>query len=350
MTIIIAVFIALLLQLAPVTTAAQSAPAAPARASALFESSDILEVALRADLRTLFRDRDSTRRVEHPATIVIADGNGGTMSVPLTLRTRGHWRRQSSNCTTPPLRMRFRGRGARGSPFEGQRDLKLVVQCRDRGEYEQYLLKEYLAYRTYSLLTDKSYRARLLRVTWEDTTGRSSLPQQYAFLIESDRDMSARLGGEILEQKGAVDADLDQEQTALMDLFQYFIGNTDYSINGLHNIRLFWFRDDRRPFPIAFDFDWTGLVEARYAFPDHRLPIKHIRTRLYRGMCQSPDGLEQAIALFRERREAIETLWKTAPGLDDRSRQRTLDYFNEFYRTVENRGALTREMRGACRT
>lgn len=350
MTILIPVFIALLLQIAPVTTAAQSAPAAPARTSPLFESNEILEVALRADLRTLFRDRDSTRRVEHPATIVINDGSGATISVPLTLRTRGHFRRQSSNCTTPPLRMRFRGSAARGSPFEGQRDLKLVVQCRDRGEYEQYLLKEYMTYRTYNLITDKSYRARLLRVTWEDTTGRSSLSPQYAFLIESDRDLSARLGGEILEQLGAVDADLDQEQTALTDLFQYFIGNTDYSINGLHNIRLFWYRDTRPPFPIAFDFDWTGLVEARYAFPDHRLPIKHVRTRLYRGRCQTPDYLAPAITLFRERREAIETLWKTAPWLDNRSRQRTLDYFNEFYRTVENRSAMTREMRGACRT
>ncbi len=350
MTIITVLFVALLLQTAPVAATAQTAPDTPARASALFENNDILEVVLRADLRTLFRDRDSTRRVEHPATIVIADGNGGTMSVPLTLRTRGHFRRQSSNCTTPPLRLRFRGSGARGSPFEGQRDLKLVVQCRDRGEYEQYVLKEYMTYRTYNLLTDKSYRARLLRVTWEDTTGRSSLPTQYAFLVESDRDLSARLGGEILEQKGAVDADLDQEQTALTDLFQYFIGNTDYSINGLHNIRLFWYRDDRRPFPIAFDFDWTGLVEARYAFPDHRLPIKHVRTRLYRGKCQSPDGLAQAVALFREQRPAIEALWKEAPALDNRSRQRTLEYFNEFYKTVENTSAMTREMRGACRT
>ncbi len=349
MTIIVPVLAALLLLTAPHTIVAQSAPAAPARASALFESNDVLEVTLRADLRTLFRDRDSTRRVEHPATIVVTDGSGAAMSVPLTLRTRGHFRRQSSNCSTPPLRMRFRGNAARGSPFQGQRDLKLVVQCRERGEYEQYILKEYMTYRTYNLLTDKSYRARLLRITWEDSTGRSSLPPQYGFVIESDRDLSARLGGAILEQRGAVDDDLDQEQTALTDLFQYFIGNTDYSINGLHNIRLFWYRDERRPTPIAYDFDWTGLVEARYAFPDHRLPIKNIRTRLYRGKCQNADAIAPAISTFRERREAIETLWKTAPGLDNRSRQRTLDYFNEFYRMVENRAAMTREMRGSCR-
>jgi hypothetical protein len=344
------VLLALALAGAPLAAVAQSsAETAGARTTALFSSDDVLEVVLRADLRTLLRDRDSTRRVEHEAVVLMLGPGGDTLSVPLTMRTRGHFRRQSANCDTPPLRMRFRGNAARGTPFEGQRALKLVVQCRNRGDFEQFLLREHMVYRTYALLTERTFRTRLLRVRWEDTGGRVRLPEQYAFVIESERDLGQRIGLEPLEQKGATDADLDVEATKLLDVFQYFVGNTDWSIFGLHNIVLYWDRSSSLPIPVAYDFDWTGVVNASYASPDHRLPIRQVRQRLYRGKCQSPEELTETIAHFVARREAIEALWRSAPGLNDRSRQSTIDYFNEFYRVVGNRGQLNREMRTYCR-
>lgn len=322
---------------------------AAASASPLFSSQDMLEITLRADLRTLFRDRDSTRRVEHDATVTMANASGERVTVPLTLRTRGHYRRQSSVCTTPPIRMRFRGRAARNTAFDGQRNLKLVVQCRGRGEYEQYLLREYLVYRTFQLLSDHSFNARLLRLTWEDAGGRQAPETQYAFVIESEEELQKRLGMHPITTRGARDADLDPEHTALLDLFQYFIGNTDWSIGGLHNIHLLWYRDARPAVAIPYDFDWSGVVEASYARPDSRLPISNVRSRLYRGACRNVDDVDPVIRRFEERRPQIEELWRTAEGLDDRSRRRALDYFAEFYRVTSNRNALRRELSVDCR-
>ena len=74
----------------------------------------------------------------------------------------------------PPLFVSFGDETARGTLFEGQTMLPLTTHCRDSSSYEQYVLKEYLAYRIYNLLTDKSLRVRLARVRTATPAGTES--------------------------------------------------------------------------------------------------------------------------------------------------------------------------------
>ena len=50
--------------------------------------------------------------------------------------------------------------------FAHQGSLKLAVQCRGGQTYANYLLEEDLIYRAYNLLTDRSFRVRLARVSY----------------------------------------------------------------------------------------------------------------------------------------------------------------------------------------
>ena len=322
--------------------------ATPARgqdAAGVFASETPLTLTVRTDVRALLRDRGD-ERAEHDGVMRYAAAEGRTDSLPVELRTRGIFRRRPSICPFPPLRLDIRPRDARGTMFEGERRFKLVTHCRSNDLYEQYVLQEYLIYRIYALLTDLSLRTRLARITYEDVTGREDPVTRYSFLIEHENRLAQRHGMRVVEDTGAPIARLDPQHTVFMAVFQYFIGNTDWSVRALHNIILL--ADSAgRLFPVPYDFDWSGVIATRYARPDTSLHIRSVEQRLYAGYCGSPDEFEQVFARFRQHRAAIEALYNLEP-LDRQHRERALRYYEAFFKMIEDPRRVQREMLSRC--
>ena len=152
-----------------------------------------------------------------------------------------------------------------------------------------------------------------------------------------------------MEQKGALPGDLDPFQDALVGVFQYMIGNTDFSINGLHNVELL-FKQDGTVLPIAYDFDFAGAVNARYAIPDERLNIPNVRKRLFRGYCSDATSYAKVFALFKEKKPEIYALYGDDIGklMDRGTVKETLRYFDEFYDTINDARSAKRSIVGAC--
>lgn len=312
--------------------------------AAIFAAIAPLPVTLTANLGRLRRD-DTADPPWRAATLAYTGGDGAAVTLPVRVRTRGNWRLK--NCVFPPLRLNLT-RAARGGWFDGMDKPKLVNYCRDDDQSEQYVVQEYQLYRVYNLLTPLSHRARLLRVAYADSaTGRVETTR-HAILLEEDDSLAARAGATILEQKGATANDLDPHAMVLFSVFQYLIGNTDWSVNGLHNVMLL--ARDMTHFPVAYDFDHAGTVDARYARPNVILPIKHVRERLYRGYCAPPEAYAPVFALFEERREAIYALYADEIGrlLEPAAARRTLAYFDEFYATIRDPGLAKRRIMDAC--
>lgn len=322
--------------------------ARPARAQdpgSVFASEAPLTLTFRTDMRALLRDRGDERE-EHDAVMRYTGPGGRIDSLPAELRTRGIFRRRSSICPFPPLRLDIRPRDARGTTFAGERRFKLVTHCRSSDLYEQYVLQEYLIYRIYALLTDLSLRTRLARITYEDVTGREDPVTRYSFLIEHEDRLADRHGMRVVEDTAAPIARLDPQHTVFMAVFQYFIGNTDWSVRALHNIILL--ADSAgRLYPVPYDFDWSGVIATRYARPDTSLHIRSVEQRLYAGYCGSPEEFEQVFAKFRENRAAIEALYNLEP-LDRGHRERALRYYETFFRMIEDRRRVQSEMLSRC--
>ena len=313
--------------------------------SSLFASAAPLEMTIRTDIRTLIRDRDEERN-DHQGIARVLRPDGGFDSVAVELRTRGIFRRRPSVCPFPPLRMSIGRRAARGTPLEGERRIKLVTHCRNSDQYEQYVLQEYLIYKAYALLTDLSLRTRLARVTYEDVAGREKPVTRYAILIEDEDRLAARHRMRVVEDTGTHIARLDPAQTVFMAVFQYFVGNTDWSIRALHNIILLA-DSGARILPVPYDFDWAGVIATRYAVPDTSLPIRSVKERLYSGYCGSIEDFEPIFVRFREHRAAIEALYDLEP-LDRDERERARRYYAEFYRLIDDPTRIRREMLKAC--
>jgi len=315
-------------------------PAHGAAQTKLFRSDSVLPITLRFDVRALFRDRDTTKAkaVWRDATLTYAE-SGGPITIPVRMRTRGIYRLKT--CDDPPIRLDFGDSAVQGTLFKGLHHPKLVVPCRSGNDYEQLILQEYGIYRVLRLLTPVSLSARLLRVTFEDVSGRTRPQTQYAFLTEDPERLARRLGGTVDKAGGVSVADLATSNAALLLVFQYFIGNTDWSLPGLHNATTIMVQDTL--LPLVWDFDWSGVVNAPYATPDKRLNgIRSVRERIWWWHCMNAQELEPALARFETLRDTITAVVRAIPGLTPREMQRTLSYYDEFYRAIADRARFVR--------
>ena len=314
---------------------------------ALFRSDQPIEVTLTTNIGRIREDK----RDDPPwrdATLSYKGDDGALVTVALRARTRGIWRLRM--CDFPPLRLNFKGDLTKGTIFHKIDKPKLVNYCQDNDRYEQYILQEYQLYRIYGLLTPYAHRVRLMRLTYADSGSGKVRAKRYGFIMEEPGGIAARLGGKVLEEKGAQPWDLDPFQDALFGVFQYFIGNTDFSIGGLHNVELFFAADGGPVSPIAYDFDFADAVNARYATPDPSLNIPTVRQRLFRGYCSDPEQYAKVFALFNEKKPQIYALYADTVGklLDHDAVRETLQYFDEFYQTINDRRSAKDQIIASC--
>ncbi len=324
--------------------------ASPRDTVPLFASDAPLELTLEADFRQLRRDRRG-ETPERPARVRVVGSDGDTVTLPARLRTRGNFRRDPANCSFPPLRLNLEKGATEGTPFAGQDKLKVVGVCRpNRRSYEQLVLLEYLTYRAYALLTEASFRTRLARVTYVDTSGEDEPFTRYAFFIEDDDALASRMGAtafELEEGKNLPPQYFDPVSSARMAIFQYMIGNTDWSDVAGHNIQILDMGGVAVPVP--YDFDFSGLVDAPYAVPDPDLGIRSVRERLYRGWCWPGLDVGPILEEYRTARSGILGLFQTVPDLDDGERGRAVRYLEAFFEEIETDARAQRTFLRDCR-
>jgi len=125
---------------------------------------------------------------------------------------------------------------------------------------------------------------------------------------------------------------VDQPALLFMSLFQYMIGNTDYSIMQLHNVIML---DDAGGirYTVPYDFDYSGLVGAHNAVPAKGLNLPSVRERMYRGPCKAEAEIEAALKPFREKQAGLLALpgLLAAHGFEDGTRRNTEKYLGEFF-------------------
>ena len=235
-----------------------------------------------------------------------------------------------------------------GTVFDGEDKIKLVSHCRDRDSDEQNVIEEYLAYRTYNVLTDNSFRVRLARITYVDARGKDEPLTRYAFFIEDKEAVAQRVGGMMLDVPQVHPTNLNADASARMALFQYMVGNTDWDMVYFHNVKLLR-NSDGIYIPIPYDFDFTGLVAASYAKPDERLGLQTIKNRMYRGFCRPEVDFSTMYSEFNDLRPQIEEIYVGVEGLEEDKKTSALKYVDDFYDIISSERRSSLRIEGACR-
>lgn len=336
-----------------ITGAAVSIGAAPALCSELFEHSEPLEIQIQAPWKQLTRGME----VGRSATGQLSFANGGDHRSHLEVRisTRGLSRLEV--CGFPPLTVGLVSQEIGDSPFQGEQTVHLTPQCRKDTRFRDYLVLEYLSFQAYRLLGVPALGVRLAVVEYLDTDGGRPGKPALAFLVEDLNQAAERLGSKWLEPQAVGVRSLAPENLALFGLFQFMLGNTDWSVlrgpSGeacCHNVGMLG-QSETHPqlIPVPFDLDSTGLVDPPYASPAPSLPIRTVRQRLYRGFCATNSHLPPAIARLQDKRQEILALFEDEPLLSRAAKRKAGKYLDSFFEILEDPKKLQRRILEDCR-
>jgi hypothetical protein len=312
------------------------------KAMPLFQSDEILNLTLKADFKEVFNNTDDS--TYFPAIVTLSDNDGQKMSVDVEIRTRGRTRRKKSYCRFTPVRVKFPKKEMENTPFEGQKAIKLVTHCNKADHFEQNTVLEYLIYKTFNILTDSSFKVRPVIFNYVDTGKKPDSVQKFAFFIEREKHLANRLRGIEIETDKVHPAKVNQYQACLVDIFQYMIGNTDYSIFELHNgIIIADSSSKASMIPVPYDFDWCGLVSAPYAKPNPKIGTEYVTERVYRGIKREEIFVSTTIKLFNARKQEIYQLFENFEFLEDSEEKKAIKYLDEFYETINNERMVKKE-------
>lgn len=318
----------------------------------LFQSDEVLDVRLTMPVATLLSERPVDE--ELPGSLQFTNSAGEAQEFDILIRTRGRFRQQKINCSFPPMRINFKKSQTKNTLFHKQDKVKLVTHCKKSSRYEQTLLREYLAYRILNVLTDISFRVRLLRITYVDSEGKSSDLTRYGVVIEHRDRLARRLSSSVADVQRTRIKRLDPNYTNLVSMYHYLIGNTDFSpiqaAEGetcCHNHVLFG-AEGQLYWSTPYDFDQSGIVDAPYATTNPRFNLRNVRQRLYRGRCINNELLNATMGIFRGKRDQIEALISSEDILARAPRKKVVAYVSDFYKTLASEKKIRRAFIEPC--
>jgi hypothetical protein len=311
----------------------------------LFESDDVLELTLRFDITTFRRQRSDTSELE--ALLTIHFNKTDSINKNIKIRARGIMRR--SYCDLPPIRLNLKKSDSPDDEFRNVDKIKLVTHCRPGNE--DYLLREFLAYKLYNVLTEYSYRVRLARITYINTRKKNKPINEFAFLIEPNDALCRRLN--IIEVEN-VKINQTMVQPDIMDrmaIFNYMIGNSDWSLPIRHNVVFLTslrLQQSGLGIVIPYDFDYSGMVNADYAVPFEGLGINTVLERIYLGMCRDREVFTNALQEFSDKKEEFYRVINEFPYLRDKSKKWIINYLNGFLLNLDKKSFILIRIQSEC--
>jgi N-glycosylase/DNA lyase len=300
----------------------------------LSEGEKPIQVTISTDLESLINERRGEDAQAALLTFSTPDKREYQLEVEVS--SRGKFRRR--RCDFPPLRLDFSRRHLEEQGFDRSfRKLKLVTHCLEDARISQdNIVKEYLVYQLYRELTDFSFRARLARIDYLDTEQKLRRIRRYGIFLEEVDELAQRHGLEECKNcYGMVGPQLDADIENLMCVFQYMIGNTDWDINMVRNIKLLMPADSSRFIPTPYDFDFAGFVSPSYAVPDANYGLASLKQRVFLGRQAPWEDLARTLELFVAKKPEMLKLVRNARQLSAPARQECLEYLRSFYDEIE---------------
>jgi hypothetical protein len=305
----------------------------------LFDNDKLLNVSLRFDLTSYLKKTLKDKSV--PGVMTFHMSETDTLEKKVTVKTRGIFRLE--NCTFAPIELNFR-KGIYAYADSGKvGKLKLVTHCESGTVHDEYVLREYLVYKLFNVLTDTSFRVRLLRISYIDTQKKRKPIIQYGFFIEPVGILAARTNSNVVKSKSLNQNHIFPDAMDRLAIFNYMIGNYDWSVPGLHNVSVLLPKNNNTSglgIAIPYDFDLTGVVNADYAIPSDVTGLKTIRDRVFMGICRDKMVYQKELELFLSRKEEFYKVITDFQYLNQKSKKDITNFLDEFFDRIAKQNSL----------
>ena len=296
-------------------------------------SANFQEVILETNFDTLFKYKKITKD-KYRGKIIFKNEQGESLKMDIKIEVRGRSRRKT--CAMPPLKIDFSKKdlGKLGL-FPDFDKLKLVTHCQNTEGSDQLLLKEYWTYKLYNQLTPQSYQVHFVYITYVNSNNPENKLKRLAFFIENNDELAHRLGGTQVDAFGMTPSKLDKTTYYNTTIFQYMIGNADWSILFNRNVKLIQPDADSLLLVVPYDFDYSGLVKAPYARLNPDLNQTHVEQRFCLGTFASKEDLNQTVQRFMALK-GKELSYQSCPNLNKKQKRQMNKYLDSFYEILEN--------------
>ncbi|MCF8222556.1 MAG: hypothetical protein K9J25_05365 [Bacteroidales bacterium] len=293
----------------------------------IFEGSEVFNITLKFDVTEFMRKKSDKDYLD--AEIIFHYSESDSASYDIKLRARGERRREI--CRFPPIRLNFKNTKTIFGDIDSMKNVKMVTHCNMAKVYDEYVMKEFLIYKMYNYITDYSFRVRLFRVNYVDTGRRGRNYQKYGFLIEPLDLLEKRLNVFEIENVPLKYDDMVPDILDRMTIFQFMIGNPDWQVASYHNIKVVKGREQLKGVPVAYDFDYSGMVNTSYALPAEVLEIANVRQRVHLGACRDDTTYARILGEFMDNRENFYKTIDNCIYLDENSKNYMIKYLDSFY-------------------
>lgn len=304
--------------------------------SKLFLDQDMLPVKMSYSNKLIKKETNDSTYVKTNFHYMSTDGNWKDLGIEI--KVRGNFRLK--NCDFAPLKLKINKKTAKGTLFEGNKKLKMVLPCLRQSSKNNKVVKEYMAYSIYKLISPFHFNTRILDIELEEIRGNKIRNHKFiGFLIEDDKNVAKRHNGKVLDR--FIHPYAQDTLTSIRNaFFQYMIGNTDFSVGYGHNEKLFWI--DNKIMPVPYDFDMSGLCNTSYSavsqIQGEVLPITSVTQRMYRGFKRPKRYFQQIRQEFIDKRQRVFAVIDECKPLCDNPKEfnRAREYIAQFYEVLED--------------
>jgi len=314
----------------------------------LFQNEEPLKIKLKYHNKNLKKEIIDTILFDSQISY---EQDGVWKDVDVKLRSRGNFRRNT--CYWVPVKVKIKKSAAKGTIFQGNKSLKLVLPCMKEPDNNDNIMKEYIAYKLYEQISPYHFNARRVDVDFTEIYGRKDkerkMVQLKGFLIEDDDIVAKRFDGKVVDRFIHPLA-MDAETSVQNAFFNFLIGNTDISVAYQHNAKLLYI--GKRLIPLSYDFDMTGFVNPSYATVNETLGIKTVKDRIYRGFKRDGSILESVRQHYISKKVELTSILEAHASQFDNEREykETYKFLNSFYEVLENDKKFKSEILDAART
>ncbi len=311
----------------------------------LFKNDEILNITLRFDITEYQRKKSKENYL--PAILTYHLSKKDSINKEIRIKSGGNMRNEY--CSFPPIRLNFKNVEPGKENMQSLGKVKMVTHC--TAGNETYLFKEYLIYKLYNVLTEYSFKVRLLRINYINTHKQAKPINTYAFIIEPIEFLARRIDGNPVNSDKVAQANIKPAIMDRMAIFSYMIGNTDWTVPRQHNIKVISLPKSENPgmgVIVPYDFDYSGLVNSSYAIPHENLHLDSVRERYYMGKCRSDSVYLQELKEFSDKKDEFYKVITDFPLLKERTKKEMIDYLAQFYYEIDKSNSIIYSLRKTC--
>lgn len=316
--------------------------AVSAQAPSLFDylyDQPIVKVRLETDIQAFIENRKNSNYI--PALFSYTDRQGQQQKLDVKIKVRGKYRRV--NCEMPPIKLNFDKDELLEKGFSSFDKYKLVTHCIESKSGEDLVLREHLVYQLNNIISPNSFRAQLIEITYLDTSS-GDQSTHYGIILENEKEMAQRIGGSVCDDCYGVNRKFKLDNVLRTSVFQYMIGNTDWSIAQQKNVKILSAQQPDVFQLVSYDFDFSGLVAAPYYVPAVEFGLGY-RERYYKGLACTEEQMLETLDYFKSLEDLIIGTVDEHPFLSRRSKIDIKRYLGAFFKQIDN-GSGHKQIKG----